>query len=206
MLCLAFPKLNIPIPNERRFQAKIDISLKSRSKFNKTLFPGNSSLVTSELIIESPRRTMVARANDGAAVMLTSGASGRINALLSLRAWRSVLRLISAFLLILLLPFRGRRRCMAVGVAPESSEKGGGKEEKSSATTGMVVRVPKKSAFTVVDKEVAARRALAIKRVVEDNGDNDDKKETVREFSLFVTSRGDTIFTQSWTPVKVQVR
>lgn len=96
---------------------------------------------------------------------------------------------------------------MAVGAAPESPEKGGGKDEKPS---GKVVRVPaamvpRKSAAAAVDKEVAARRALAIRRVVEDN-ENEDNKDTVREFSLFVTSRGDTIFTQSWTPVKVQVR
>ncbi|KAK4436792.1 Monoglyceride lipase [Sesamum alatum] len=151
---------------------------------------------------------MVKKANDAATIMLTSGASGRINALLSLSALRSLWRLISAFLLILWLPFRGRRRCMPVGAAPESSDKCGGKDEKPSSTTGKVVRVPaamvpRKSAAAAVDKEVAARRALAIKRVLEDNNDN---RDTVREFSLFVTSRGDTIFTQSWAPVKVQVR
>ncbi|KAK6148000.1 hypothetical protein DH2020_018912 [Rehmannia glutinosa] len=150
---------------------------------------------------------MVKRANDPATVMLTSGASGRINALLSLHALRGVWRLISAFFLIILLPFRGRRRCMAVGSALESAEKGGGKEEKSSATTGKVVRVPaamvpRKTAAAALDKDVAARRALAIRRVVED----EDNKDTLRDFSLFTTSRGDTIFTQSWTPVKVQVR
>lgn len=196
MICLAFPKLDILIPNERHFEAKIDIISKSRLKFNKTLFPEN---------ILSPRTTMVARAND--AVMLTSGTSGRINAMVSLHAWSIILRLISAILLVLLLPFRGGRRCMAVGVAPESPpEKGGGKDERTSATTGKTVRVSRKSAAAVVDKEVAERRALTIKRVVEDNGDDDDDKETKREFSLFVTSRGDTIFTQSWTPVRVQVR
>ncbi|KAK6123779.1 hypothetical protein DH2020_042476 [Rehmannia glutinosa] len=149
---------------------------------------------------------MVKRANDPATVMLTSGASGRINALLSLHALRGVWRLISAFLLIILLPFRGRRRCMAVGSALDSAEKGGGKDEKSSATTGKVVRVPaamvpRKTAAATLDKDVAARRVLAIRRVVED----EDNKDTVRDFSLFTTSRGDTIFTQSWTPVKVQV-
>ncbi|KAL0415571.1 UNVERIFIED_CONTAM: Monoglyceride lipase [Sesamum latifolium] len=151
---------------------------------------------------------MVKKANDAATIMLTSGASGRINALLSLSALRSLWRLIIAFFLILWLPFRGRRRCMGVGAAPESSEKCGGKDEKLSSTTGKVVRVPaamvpRKSAAAAVDKEVAARRALAIKRVLEDNEDN---RDTIREFSLFVTSRGDTMFTQSWTPVKVQVR
>lgn len=84
---------------------------------------------------------------------------------------------------------------------------GGGKEEKPQ---GKVVRVPaamvpRKSAAAAVDKEVAARRALAIKRVVEDDGDG-DVKESVRDFSLLVSARGDTIFTQSWTPANVKVR
>ncbi|PIN18883.1 Triacylglycerol lipase [Handroanthus impetiginosus] len=140
------------------------------------------------------------------AVMLTSGASGRINALFSLRALRSLWLLINAFFLILLLPFRGRRRCAA---APEASEKGiGGKEEKAvTVVQGKVVRVPAAMVprRSAVDKEVAARRALAVKRVVEDKGDGENKN-TAREFALFVTSRGDTIFTQSWTPVKVQIR
>ncbi|KAL6497291.1 hypothetical protein OROGR_029220 [Orobanche gracilis] len=153
---------------------------------------------------------MVNRADDAATVMLTSGASGRINALLSLYALRSVWRLISAFLLILSLPFRGRRRCMAVGSAPESAEKGGGKEDRLPGTTGKVVRVPaamvpRKTAAAAVDKDVAARRAIAIRRVVEGSRDQNDN-DTVRDFWLFTTSRGDTIFTQSWTPVKVQVR
>ncbi|KAK4410722.1 Monoacylglycerol lipase [Sesamum angolense] len=148
---------------------------------------------------------MARRSNDGAAVMLTSGTSERINALFSLRVWRSLWLLINACFLILLLPFRGRRRSV---VAPELAEKGGGaKEEKPSAAPAKVVRVPAAMAprKSTVDKEVAARRALAVKRVMEDNcgGDNND---TVREFSLFVTSRGDSIFTQSWTPVKVKVR
>ncbi|KAK4414091.1 Monoacylglycerol lipase [Sesamum alatum] len=148
---------------------------------------------------------MARRSNDAAAVMLTPGTSERINVLFSLRVWRSLWLLINACFLILLLPFRGRRRGV---VAPELVEKGGagGKEEKPSVAPGKVVRVPaamvpRKSA---VDKEVATRRALAVKRVVEDNGGGDNK-DTVREFSLFVTSRGDTIFTQSWTPVKVKV-
>ncbi|KAK6127793.1 hypothetical protein DH2020_038502 [Rehmannia glutinosa] len=153
---------------------------------------------------------MANRANDAATVMLTSGASGRIDALFDLRVLRSLWRLISAFFLIFLLPFHGRRRCMAL--APESAEKcggGGGKEEKTSAATGKVVRVPaamvpRKSA---VDKEVAARRAVAARRVAEDNaGDDEENKDVLRDYWLFVTSRGDTMFTQSWTPAKLQIR
>ncbi|KAL0429653.1 UNVERIFIED_CONTAM: Monoacylglycerol lipase [Sesamum radiatum] len=148
---------------------------------------------------------MARRSNDGAAVMLTSGTSERINALFSLRVWRSLWLLINACFLILLLPFRGRRRSV---VASELAEKGvGAKEEKPSAAPAKVVRVPAAMAprKSAVDKEVAARRALAVKRVVEDNSGGDNNN-TVREFSLFVTSRGDSIFTQSWTPIKVKVR
>ncbi|KAI3455118.1 hypothetical protein Pfo_011781 [Paulownia fortunei] len=210
MICFAFQKPSNLIAIERHFQGKINIISNPRLEFNTVLFTEKYSCLSSKLLFKSPSRRMVKKANDAATLMLTSGASGRINALLSLRALRSVWRLISAFFLILLLPFRGRRRCMAVGVAPESAEKGGGKDEKPSATTGKVVRVPaamvpRKSAAAAVDKDVAARRALAIRRVVEDNGD-EDNKDTVRKFSLFVTSRGDTTFTQSWTPVKAQVR
>lgn len=99
-------------------------------------------------------------------------------------------------MLLLLFPFRG-------SFYKSSAENGGGsaKEEKSSSQGGVVLRVPRKSSGAV-DKEVAARRALSIKRVVEDNGCD----ETVRQFSLFVTSRGDTMFTQSWTPAKIKVR
>ena len=125
-------------------------------------------------------------AGGGAAVMLTSGASGRINVLFSLRVWRSLWLLISAFFLIFLVPFRGRRRSVAA-------------EEKPS---GKLVRVPsamvhRKSA------EVAARRALAINRVMEGN---ENEQESLRDFSLLISARGDTIFTQSWTPVNVEIR
>lgn len=90
-------------------------------------------------------------------------------------------------------------------VQPESAEKaGGGKEEKPSAPPGKVVRVPSAMVHrkTAADKEVAARRALAIKRVMESNGDEDNS----RDFSFLTSARGDTIFTQSWTPVNVEIR
>ncbi|GFP85753.1 caffeoylshikimate esterase [Phtheirospermum japonicum] len=204
MISFAFQKPINLIPNQRYFQAKVTIISKRSLEINRIQY-------SSKLTSKSPRIiTMANRANDAATVMLTSGASGRISALFSLYALRSVWRLIGAFFLILTLPFRGRRRCMAAGVALESTEKGGGKEDKFSATTGKVVRVPaamvpRKSAAAAVDKDVTARRAMAIRRVVGGNGDEDDR-DTVREFSLFTSSRGDTIFTQSWTPVKVQVR
>ncbi|KAK2979484.1 hypothetical protein RJ640_005399 [Escallonia rubra] len=152
--------------------------------------------------------SMAMKAND-AAVILTSGASGRVNALLSARALRSLLMLVNAFVMLLLLPFRGRRRSVLTVPAVSSSEKGTKEEAESGRRKGAVVRVPTKvvpwkstaSAAVALDQEVAARRALAIKRVTQDQGN-----ESVREFSLFVTSRGDTMFTQSWTPVSVKVR
>ncbi|KAJ8537086.1 hypothetical protein K7X08_035487 [Anisodus acutangulus] len=88
-----------------------------------------------------------------------------------------------------------------------SQEKGGGigKEEKAVVERkGVpVVRVPSKMVppKSAVEQEVAARRSLAIRRVLQE-----DDKETLREFSLFVTSKGDTMFTQSWTPVSFKVR
>ncbi|CAA7032456.1 unnamed protein product [Microthlaspi erraticum] len=51
---------------------------------------------------------------------------------------------------------------------------------------------------TVVDEEVAVRRGLAMRRVLEDDGGDGS---SVRDFSLFTTKRGDTLFTQSWTRV-----
>ncbi|KAF8052326.1 hypothetical protein N665_1572s0007 [Sinapis alba] len=53
-------------------------------------------------------------------------------------------------------------------------------------------------ATPVVDDEVAVRRRLAMRRVLEDNGGDGN---SVRDFSFFTTERGDTLFTQSWTRV-----
>ncbi|XP_023644804.1 uncharacterized protein LOC17900907 isoform X2 [Capsella rubella] len=69
-----------------------------------------------------------------------------------------------------------KKRNIGCGVSPSSP----------SATT------------TVVDDEVAVRRNLAMRRVLEDNGGDGS---SVRDFSLFTSKRGDTLFTQSWTPV-----
>ncbi|XP_010477013.1 PREDICTED: monoglyceride lipase-like [Camelina sativa] len=73
-----------------------------------------------------------------------------------------------------------RKRNIGCGVSPSSS---------SPPTT---------TKRTVVDDEVAVRRDLAMRRVLEDNGGDGS---SVRDFSLFTSKRGDTLFTQSWTPV-----
>lgn len=152
--------------------------------------------------------------------ILTSGASGRITALFSVQALKSLLMLINAFFLILLAPFRGRRRMVVAAARGSSSSSSGDQKSKddrllqetSSGVHRTKLRVPAtivpwKSAAgggrvtAVVDPEVGGRRAIAIKRVLQDDDTN-----TVREFSLFVTARSDILFTQSWTPVSAKIR
>ncbi|GLT55888.1 hypothetical protein SLA2020_289730 [Shorea laevis] len=155
-----------------------------------TLFPGKPLAMD-----PSPR-------SKGASLILTSGASGRVNALFSLRALRRLWVTINALVLILVLPFRGRKRAAVIN----SGDKVGKDEKGESGRKVAVVRVPAvmvpwRSGAVAVEQEVAVRRALAIRRVMQDK----DEK-TIREKSLFVTARGDTLFTQSWIPVFVKVR
>ncbi|KAH7529291.1 hypothetical protein FEM48_Zijuj05G0168900 [Ziziphus jujuba var. spinosa] len=153
-----------------------------------------------------------ATSSSQAALILTSGASGRLNALLSLRAWRSLMILINAFVLILLLPFRGRKRTVSSITSSSATAEKPTKDEKqesggSHRKGGAVVRVPatilpwKSTASATVDPEVATRRSLSIRHVIRDDDENSS-----REYSFFVTSRGDTVFTQSWTPVSIKIR
>lgn len=116
------------------------------------------------------------------------------SAFLSLRALKSLLTLICAAAMLLLLPFRGSRR-----VSP--AEKPSSKEE-CHHRKGTIVRIPakmmsRKSGVGVV----VARRELAIRRVVED-----DDQRCVREYWILGTKRGDTIFTQCWTPIYHKIR
>ncbi|XP_021854781.1 uncharacterized protein [Spinacia oleracea] len=133
-----------------------------------------------------------------ASEMLTSGASGRVSALISMSAWRSFMRMMMTVLFVILGPFRERRQ----KVAPISVS---AKEEKvvsGCVGGGPVVRLPAAIVRRVVaDQEVAARRMIAIRRVKEDE---DDK--CLRDYSLFGTPRGVTLFTQSWSPVYRNVR
>lgn len=130
------------------------------------------------------------------------------SALLSLRTLKSLFMLIYAIVMVILLPFRGRRR-----VSPVEKEEKIQHDECSHHRKGAVVRVPAKIvpwksgggggggvvAMKVVDHVM--RRELAIKRVLED-GD----EKCLREYWLFGTKRGDTIFTQCWTPLSVKIR
>ncbi|KAK4567428.1 hypothetical protein RGQ29_003277 [Quercus rubra] len=127
--------------------------------------------------------------------MLTSGASGRVRALFSVRVWRSLVMVMNALVILLLIPFRRRR---------QKNEEGGSQSQSQSQSQKKVM-VPvkmvtwRKRGSVVVEQEVAVRRALAMRRVAQDDDDGLNE-EVVRDYSLFLTPRGDTIFTRSWTP------
>ncbi|CAH8312082.1 unnamed protein product [Eruca vesicaria subsp. sativa] len=141
-------------------------------------------------------------------LLLTSGASGRVRALFSTRELKRLFTIIHSLILFILLPFRvvvWRRRTGAVVIRDEKQER------KVWSPTQIVVRkrsvggesgccsvAPPSVPAAVVDEEVAVRRELAVRRVAEDEGGDGS---SVREFSLFMTRRGDTLFTQSWSPV-----
>ncbi|PKU80818.1 hypothetical protein MA16_Dca025816 [Dendrobium catenatum] len=137
-------------------------------------------------------------------VMLTSGASGRVRALFSLRALRSLQLILNGILLLLLLPFRWRTILVSAEEKQEAAVlvgRRGGEEKKKSVVVrvpaAMVPRRPK-------ELEVAARRAMAIRRIgLREEG---DEGRSVRNFAIFTTDRGDTLFTQSWTSVSVRTK
>ncbi|XP_015067479.1 uncharacterized protein LOC107012216 [Solanum pennellii] len=192
----AKPKLKLRLRNLEEYLS--ELKLKSLAFGTRRRRRG---IITAAMAVE------LVKSNEASTIILTSGASGRISALFSLQVLRSLFLLINAFVMLLLFPFRGRRRMASPATMMASSgsqEKGGiGKEEKAVERKGPVVRVPSKMVpwKSVVEQEVAARRSLAIRRVLQE-----DDRETLREFSLFVTSRGETMFTQSWTPVSFKVR
>ncbi|TYH98399.1 hypothetical protein ES332_A12G308200v1 [Gossypium tomentosum] len=135
---------------------------------------------------------------------LTSGVSDLINALFSLRSLRSLLAVLNAVVLLLLLPTRRRKRTSALKSEAGKDEKHEGRKKGSVGTT--------KSTAFAVDLEAAARRSLAIRRVVQD-----DDGVSMREFSLYnhlhasnpigttCSARGDTLFIQIWTPISVKI-
>ncbi|KAG1358783.1 monoglyceride lipase [Cocos nucifera] len=140
----------------------------------------------------------------------TSGTSGPVNALLSLvslRALRSLLLLLNGFILLLLLPFR-RRTVMVSAVEGEEVEGVSGARKGTGRGGATVVRVP---AGMVPRRprdfhEAAARRGMAIRRMGVEKEEEDEGRRSEREFALFATARGDTLFTRSWAPVSVQTK
>ncbi|KAH1075570.1 hypothetical protein J1N35_027898 [Gossypium stocksii] len=134
---------------------------------------------------------------------LTSGVSDLINALFSLRSLRSLLVVLNAVVLLLLLPTRRRNRTSALKSEAGKDEKHEGRKKGSVGTKFRVPAavVPRRSTAFAVDLEAAARRSLAIRRVVQD-----DDGISMREFSLVSSARGDTLFIQIWTPISVKIR
>ncbi|XP_031281154.1 uncharacterized protein LOC116139618 isoform X2 [Pistacia vera] len=150
-------------------------------------------------------------------LMLTSGASGRINALFSRRALRCLIAIINAVIVIFLVPFRCWKRCVMINLSSEKNNKELEKnlqESGCSRKSGTAVRVPARilpwrNGGGGLEQEVVARRSLAVRRVLQDDCDSgyeNSYQKIKRDFSLFVTSRGDTLFTQSWTPISLNVR
>ncbi|KAI7734458.1 hypothetical protein M8C21_034009 [Ambrosia artemisiifolia] len=208
MICLGTTQFNIPNQsnnNNIQSQKKQPSSILSSSFLH--LFGyniiNNQKKVTVDIKSPNLIRIPIPMAKSDAAgeIMLTSGASGRVTALLSMNVLKSIIMLVNAFLLLILFPFRGRKRCHSPAM-PSSPVKEEIVNRKGVRVPSTII-VPWKSsaaAAVVVDHDVAARRALAIRRVM-DGGDL-----SRRDYSLFVTPRGDTMFTQSWAPVSVKTR
>ncbi|XP_072973685.1 uncharacterized protein [Typha angustifolia] len=130
-------------------------------------------------------------------LLLTSGASGRVNALV-----RLIHLLLRSAVLLVLLPFRFvPAQSAAAGNERAESSGGGGGGRKGAA---VVVRVPAKMvARRQREQEAAARRAAAVRRVKKAAREGGRSR---REFALLGTKRGETLFTQSWAPINVETR
>ncbi|KAL3716340.1 hypothetical protein ACJRO7_008012 [Eucalyptus globulus] len=117
--------------------------------------------------------------------------------------------LIRTFVLMLLMPFWGRKWVFLVSMtaAEKSKDERSESDDGSNQKGGPMVRVPgmallwRRAVSLLVEQEVAARRAMAKKRVVQDGDET-----IIRDFSIFTTARGDALFTQSWRPVDGEIR
>ncbi|XP_009106009.1 monoacylglycerol lipase [Brassica rapa] len=151
--------------------------------------------------------TMSMGTDHSSALILTSGASGRVRALFSMRELKRLFTIIHSLILFLLLPFRFVLWQGKMGAVVIRDEK---QERKVRAAPQILVKKrnmisvsPPSVPAKVVDEEVAVRRELAIRRVLEDEGGDGSYD---RDYSLFTTKRGDTLFTQSWSPLSLNHR
>jgi acylglycerol lipase len=133
--------------------------------------------------------------------MLTSGASSRLSVLLSFLALRRVFLFLQSMLSVLLLPFR------------QSVVSTNGVTGLKKGSSGIVVKVPAQlapAAQAVVRRqreyEAATRRQLAISRIEMARGAEKNCQQILRDFELIGTKRGETLFTQSWTPSGVKAK
>lgn len=142
--------------------------------------------------VTARRRSLMAmtmRSESSPLILTTSGASDGVGALFSIRELKRFVTVIQAliFFLLRVVTKEDKQKKRKAWVSPRKTNIGCGGVSPSPTTT-----------TTVVDEDVSVRRALAMRRVLEDNGGDGI---SVRDFSLFTTKRSDTLFTQSWTPV-----
>uniref|UniRef100_A0A0D6R0B7 Serine aminopeptidase S33 domain-containing protein n=1 Tax=Araucaria cunninghamii TaxID=56994 RepID=A0A0D6R0B7_ARACU len=130
---------------------------------------------------------MMATTRDDSTVILTSGASGRVNALFSLGNLRRLIFSVQALFLWILMLFERRKSC-------ENTEEG--KNQVSYRRSLSVRKFPivrRRNVRRDEEEDVCKRRTLAVKsREFEGSG---------WKYYLFLNSRGETLFVQSWTPV-----
>ncbi|XP_078429557.1 uncharacterized protein LOC144701693 [Wolffia australiana] len=131
-------------------------------------------------------------------VMLTSGPSSRVSAVMSLRTLRALLMLLNMILLALLSPLQRGAARLAIG--RRSVDRTKGSERKRKLAAPMAVRTP-----AARRADVAFRRAMAIRRLAMEEDDS-PASWSRKEFSLFATTRGDTLFTRSWSPIDAPIR
>ncbi|CAL9240533.1 unnamed protein product [Arabidopsis halleri] len=190
----SIPRLPLTGSSTNRIQIRNPISVEKTFR--------RSSSSSSSMAVE----TML-MGSDSSTLILTSGASGRVRVLFSMRELKRLVTIIQSLILFLLLPFRvvvWRRRTGAVVIRDDKQERKVWsppqivvRKRNIGGESGCSVSPPSVPA-AVVDEEVAVRRELAIKRVLEDEGGDGS---SVRDYSLFTTKRGDTLFTQSWSPL-----
>ncbi|KAH9321421.1 hypothetical protein KI387_016060 [Taxus chinensis] len=137
----------------------------------------------------------MATGRDACPVILTSGASCRLNALFSLTYLKKVAVSIYALFLWILMPLHRR------GISSEKTEEG--KSQASYRKSVSVKKLPVQRRRNIRrDKEeeddVCRRRALAMKSRAFDG--------SAWKHCLFLNSRGETLFTQSWTPLNRDIK
>ncbi|KAL8139744.1 hypothetical protein V2J09_005765 [Rumex salicifolius] len=109
-----------------------------------------------------------------------------------------LLMVMNAFLFVLHLPFNGGKLRRIKEDKKQVAGNGLGNLRLSNA----VVLRRSTPMVKVTEHDVSTRRAMQIERVKDD----DVGVTNTRDFSLFVTARGVTLFTQSWTPLCGETR
>eukprot|EP01018_Ginkgo_biloba_P005214 Gb_05140 [translate_table: standard] len=162
-----------------------------RKKF-KLLKENRVFLPVSRLQLRSLTMATAGIEHETSTVILTSATSGPINAMFSLRALRKFALSVQALFLWIVLAFQHPPVWF---LASENTKEG--KKEVSYLKSVRKIPSPRKKGFRE-DEDVSTRRALATKRRVSDGSD--------WKYFFIVNSRGETLFTQSWTSVAQNVK